>query len=147
MNSIKMVRNERGFSMVSILVALGIMGILGVVFSEMFSNQITMRKKIERFDDLENLRNMIRFGTDCTNTTSGWAATCAANLDIAIKRSGAAPGVDLVARRVSGVTPTKIGDFYLTAACTGTARNYIIKYGTTAAAVTSNLFSVTTTCP
>ena len=147
MNSIKTIRNERGFSIVSILAALAILGILAAMFSGMFSSQITMRKKIERLDDLENLRNMIRIGTDCTNTTSGWAATCTANLDIPIKRSGTAPGADLIAKKVSGNAITKIGDFYVAATCTGTARNYIVKYGTTDTAVTTNLFSVTTTCP
>ena len=147
MKLIKRIRNERGFSIVSILAALAILGILAAMFSGMFSNQITMRKKIQTLDDLENLRNMIRIGIDCPNTTSSLPATCVANTLLAIKRSGTAPGADLIAKKVSGNAITKIGDFYVAATCTGTLRNYIVKYGTTAAAVTTNLFAVTTTCP
>ena len=101
--------NESGSSLLSIVVAVGILGIIIKISASMFANQVQVGTALERREQLEGLRATLRMGLDCKKTISMLAATSPANTDIELVRQN---GLTLVA----GVRPyTKIGKYTLSA--------------------------------
>lgn len=66
-NTINIKEND-GFSMVSVLVALAISGILALVVASFTRNAVVSAKFIGLMNEKEDIRNLIRVKTDCAQT-------------------------------------------------------------------------------
>ncbi len=115
-----------GLSLIGLMVSLAIFGLLAVIFSNMFRNQMIVSKKIENRGEVEDLRNYIRLGVDCTETTISWPTSCPNGKVIALKR-GYTATYPLVSTN-TGSMQTKIGPYYLQAQCSGVAHQYMVFY-------------------
>ena len=103
---------ERGSSLVSVLMALGIGAVLSVGVATVFGNVARASKHIELRSDLDELRRTIRDGMSCPRT----ALQCTGPTgDVAILRTN---GSRLIAAAPS-TTGTRIGDWNVRTHCTG----------------------------
>jgi hypothetical protein len=137
--------NQAGLSLIGLIVSLAIFGLLAVIFSNMFKNQMTISNKIEDRGEVEDLRNFIRLGVDCTETKATWPASCPNGTVIALKRSSTAT-TPLVSTN-TGSTRTKIGPYYLQAKCNGVAKQYMVFYSKVYSVAGAALFSTPRICP
>lgn len=137
--------DQAGLSLIGLMVSLAIFGLLAVIFSNMFKNQLTVSNKIEDRGEVEDLRNFIRLGVDCAETKTSWPASCPNGTVIALKRSSTAT-TPLVSTN-TGSTRTKIGPYYLQAKCNGVAKQYMVFYSKVFSTAGAPLFSTPKTCP
>ena len=101
--------NEQGSMILTMIVALGVLGILVKVSSAMLSNQLQTTSLLERRDDLEGLRAYVQMGISCPKT-----------LELAVVGSPSAKNIDVVRQSgvalISGVSPfTVVGKYTLSA--------------------------------
>ena len=64
-------RSERGDSLISVMIATVIMGIIAVGFASMHSFSMRATKSVEYKDELISLRRVLRAKTDCSETLTG----------------------------------------------------------------------------
>lgn len=62
------IRRQDGMSLVSVMVALAVVGVLAMVAMQFASNSIKSAKAIERLGEQEDIRRLIRSRMDCAAT-------------------------------------------------------------------------------
>ena len=75
----KSVFTDRGFTLLEVLVAVGLMGILALGLSEIFRQQIFIQDKVRDRGALEDLRNVVRSVVNCQYSCSMNATRIPAN--------------------------------------------------------------------
>lgn len=153
LNALKFKMNGTwGFSLISLIVALAILGIMIPIFLRYMDNQNAISRKLELRGQREDLRNYIRLGIDCEQTKLTWPSPCKNGQIIELKRNLGASS-PLVAAAV-GKKRTKVGNYYLQAQCNGLANQYVVYYSTLAEPSTNKassdvnvLFSTPKVCP
>lgn len=103
-------------SLVTVLVAVGLLGIVVAVLTTLFSNQFKMIKTIEQRGELEDLRNVVRNVLSCANTVEklGPGTDCPGS-PVAVYAHGSK------ARPFFPATPPfrKVGTYEIVASCSG----------------------------
>ena len=95
--------NSDGFSLIGMMVALGIMGIVAKSMSSYFSNQYAAVTQYSLQSDKEEIRRWVNFGTDCAQAMTLLKNKCNGSKYVAIP--GHTPGGTLV------IAPTSAGDY------------------------------------
>lgn len=104
-------KGDQGVSLVTVMVAIGILGILVVQMSQYLSNLNASSNSLREKAELEELRQNIRARLSCVNTVAAMSATCSSGTAIKTFDQG---------NQVAFTTPyQKIGRYYLHAVCTG----------------------------
>ena len=121
-------------SLVALLVAIGILGVLSVVISQSFKFNLDESQKISDLAAAEELRQYIRIQIDCAQTIASAPANCNSQTPIALKRWGAG-AKDLVQKTnlntKTSNSYTEVGYFSLRAYCVGNPKTYNVDYGRT----------------
>lgn len=102
----------RGFSLVSLLVAIGIVGFLGLVVAQTFKGKITAANAVASKGELEDLRNFVRVSFDCTESAKKMPSGCPSGSEIELRRQSGA----IVIAKDGG---TVLGKYRLRASCGG----------------------------
>ncbi len=133
---------KAGFGLISLLIAIGVMGLIFAGVMESLQNNLKAQKKFEELSDMVELRRVLRSRIDCTQTKAanpGSWNNCNGNLKI--KASDVAGTIV-----ISDSNPLKtIGPYSLEARCTvdgngrGTLKISMIKT-TGSISVTNDLF-------
>jgi len=61
-------RDERGFSLVSILIAVGLLGLGGVILSSILTKTMKGNRSVQMTDELTNMKRVLRNKIDCKKT-------------------------------------------------------------------------------
>ena len=141
---------ESGMSLIGMVIAIAIVGMLTLLVSESFKSNMTVSQKISDRAALEDLRQYIRIGLNCPATTAVAPSSCNSTRDVALMP--ALTGADaLVAEKTSHVPYTVIGKYTLKAYCTGNPKTYNVKYTTGSSTSESltwkTLFNIPIVCP
>jgi type II secretory pathway pseudopilin PulG len=128
---------QSGMSLVALLVAIGILGVLSVVISQSFKFNLDASQKINDSAAAEDLRQHIRIQIDCAQTTASAPTPCSSKEEVALKRWGVG-AKDLVQKtnlnkntKTKSNSYTEVGDFSLRAYCVGNPKTYNVDYGRT----------------
>ena len=108
---------QEGMSIVIVLVALGVMGILGVIVAEVFENNLIASKIVNNKAIVEDLEQYFKIAVDCNKTLAANLASCATGTPLTIKRKD---NSDLVQKPtvIDAITTySTIGKFKLKASC------------------------------
>jgi Tfp pilus assembly protein PilE len=116
-------------NLVSVMVAMGIVGIFAGIVTQAFRNNLDATGRVADRASAEELRQYIRMGLDCDATKAATPASCAASRLIALKRTGTST-IDLV-QIPTGNKYTAIGNYSLKAYCTGAALTYNVDFAST----------------
>ena len=108
--------NEVGLSLISMMVAVGIAGILAMVMAQRFANDAAAQQDVEIRSELLGLQRYLLNAVDCTATAAAIAAPCTIERRVDLKSSSLTMPV-LVSS--DSTNPTKIGLFTLRATCVG----------------------------
>ena len=120
---------QSGMSLVALVVAIGILGVLSVVISQSFKFNLKASQKINDLAAAEDLRQYIRIQIDCAQTTASAPTPCSSKESVALKRWGA--GAKDLVQNPQGKSYTEVGDFSLRAYCVGNPKTYNVDYGRT----------------
>jgi type II secretory pathway pseudopilin PulG len=134
--------HKSGFGLISLLIAIGVMGLILAGVMESLQNNLKAQKKFEELSDMVELRRVLRSRIDCAQSKAanpGAWNNCNGNLKI--------KAVDVANNIViNDSTPiTSIGSYSLEMRCTksGTSGNLkisMIKTGSPTPPVTTDLF-------
>jgi hypothetical protein len=72
-------KNSKGFSLVSILVAVGILGIIATISSSWFTNMDKISSKLDDLQGREEIRQYLRIQLDCEKTIEKFPPECKLN--------------------------------------------------------------------
>ncbi|NRA69364.1 MAG: prepilin-type N-terminal cleavage/methylation domain-containing protein [Pseudobacteriovorax sp.] len=115
--------NKSGFSLVGVLIAVGIMGIIATALMRMQSNSFRNAKSLELRTDLEALKKELIENLDCSNTLpDDPAVACTTPRFVDIVRSN---GDVFLAN--GGATGTKMGAYNLRAICNANQSRLVIQ--------------------
>lgn len=115
-------RSKSGLSLVSVLVALGISGIIAVAMRNILSNSFSAQSSITLRSDLEGLRRTLVVRTDCDRSFKP-GITCPSGTPVTLfTKSGA------VLAKSSG-QPSRMGKFALKAECNSDGDGLIVRAG------------------
>lgn len=106
-------KNQRGASIVTVLVAVGISGVLAAGMTSIYSNMLKMQKRADLLADKTMLKQALHDRISCTQTLLGFkdpVTECKTARYIALKTKS---GSDLVAEKGS-----KVGTWFVRARCT-----------------------------
>ena len=80
-------RNETGQSLVTVMVAVAVLGTIAVVMSRMMSNGLNANRHVELRGDLESMRRVLAQSVDCTATltAAGGPGTCSTSSFFALR--------------------------------------------------------------
>ena len=120
---------QSGMSLVALLVAIGVLGVLSVVVSQAFKFNLDANQQINASAAAEELRQYIRIQIDCSQTNASAPAKCNSKEEVALKRAGA--GAKDLVQKPQGKSYTEVGDFSLRAYCIGNPKTYNVDYGRT----------------
>lgn len=157
MGSIPMARffrsgSQQGGSLISMLVAVGIMGILALAFANTFTNNMKTLKDIQKSGDVEDIKRLVRLTMDCTRTVAAKPASCPLNTYVNMKRI-ATSDINLIQLYTANPPPTVIANYGLRAKCGSSANSFLVDYcemsvpGGSSCATWKPLFSVPIACP
>ena len=99
--------SERGVSLIALLVAVGLLGIMAIVGMSAFKNSVDTMRALTVKSDFEDLRNYIRIGMDCSKTFA--KQPCSGAIQIVSK------GKD--SRTLVAKNDAKLGVYFLKASC------------------------------
>lgn len=105
------VNKQSGASIVTVLVAIGIVGIMAAVSANYFKNSSDVSNSIRARNQIEDLRRLVRLSVNCEATLAGRPASCADGTPVELKR-----GVKTPTTFVS-VAGSKFGDYEVRAKC------------------------------
>ncbi len=114
--------SESGMSLLSVVVAFGITGILAGMMTIFFSNSMSFANDITVRNNLEDLRRLVRIGTNCQLTVAAKPATCGAGTLLELKKGSAKKPTTFV-----DIPYSKFGKYDLKASCTAVAHEYNIE--------------------
>lgn len=137
-----MENNQKGISLVGVMVAVGLIGIVALVLSSMFKGMTENLKSLRDKSDVEDLKRYIRFGMNCTKTYEAMPHPCNANAIIAVKRR---LGTNLV-EPYSQSNHTKLDKYIIKAQCTGSRDEFQI-YKSINGSSWSPIFQLPLNCP
>lgn len=135
--------SEKGSSLVGVMVAIGILGILAVIFSAMMSNTIQVSKMVERKSEQEDLRRYIRIAMSCSKTLASVPVPCPAETLVDIRKID---NTVLIAA-ASGNSRLKIGEYYVQAFCTGMPREFNFRSSLKQQEAGDLMFKIPYPCP
>ena len=118
--------NSDGFSLIGMMVALGIMGIVAKSMSSYFSNQYAAVTQYSLQSDKEEIRRWVNFGTDCAQAMTLLKNKCNGSKYVAIP--GHTPGGTLVIAPTSAGDYTKVGGYYVKANCTANSGKTLLTF-------------------
>ena len=134
--------SQAGVSLVGVMIAVAIVGVLANVIAGSFKQNLSTTQKINERAAEEELRQYIRIGMDCAQTTAA-VTSCSGNAAVALKRSKAgAP--DLVVKSLK--TYTKVGKYNLKAYCVSDKKTFNVDYSPTQTNW-QKLFTIPIVCP
>lgn len=127
MKSVFFPKNARssGMSMTSVLIGLGLTGILAVALNQLLSNSFKGSKNVELKADVLALRHMLLSATSCSLTMP--LGTCTANTDMELLRKTGS-GSQVLVKNPTGTDITRIGDFAVRAKCNATGNGLDIRF-------------------
>lgn len=139
--------NEAGVSLVSLLIAIAIMGIVFVGVSQSISNTLKTQKKFEEMSDMSELRRVLRSRVNCAKTKEvlgmSWSSCNGATKIVGVDESGS--------QVVGNVSPaTTFGPYSVELRCvvTGTGATMRMTVSKGGAIVQNDLFrKVPYLCP
>ena len=135
---------QEGMSIVSVMVAVGLLGIFSVLFLNVVKATLQAAKNIGDSADVENLRRYIRIGHDCNNTTAALPPSCPVGTSVALMRF--AVGTSALVQIPNGTIFTTIGDYNLKASCGISVKEFIVEYSLKSTNVWDELFKIPVRC-
>lgn len=106
---------NRGFTLITILVALVITGFVAAAMAQYFRSQATVSRRLSAVQDKEDLRDLVRAQFDCAKTKSSRPSQCFTHkkqLGL-YSRTGVNPFIQIPA----GGTHTQVASYFLRAQC------------------------------
>lgn len=104
--------HEVGASLVALLTAVAVFGILAMVISQMLANGNAAQNELQAKTDAAALRRYVLSATDCAATIAAMGGPCSVGDAVAVKSAN-----KTIVQHASGGTYTKIGDYSVRARC------------------------------
>lgn len=113
---------QSGASILTVLVALGIAGILATISASYFKNSLEASNIVRDRNHVEDLRRLVRVSVNCGATVASRPKNCPEGTSVEL-----AKGVKKPASFVSK-KGTKFGDYELSAECGAAPHLFVVKY-------------------
>ena len=122
---------QHGFSLISVVVTLGLIGILAPMVAQGFAHGMYVANSVRTKVDLENLRHYVRAGFDCGATTSAVPSCIPGDVAI-LNRSNGTVLIDLATINPDSthVPSTHVGKYKIFATCIAAPSTYNVSYVT-----------------
>lgn len=111
---------QSGASIVTVLVAVGILGISAAVASRYFDNSLQESNRLRTRNNVEDLRRLIRATVDCPATMAARPSSCGKGKPTELKQRTGSASIPIP----SG----KIGEFELRAKCGNVPGEFVVEY-------------------